>query len=50
MKSKINFINGNVTKNLFQMFIPLFLAMVLTMMYNLVDSLWAKRILLRQKK
>ena len=28
MKSKINFMNGNVTKNLFQMFIPLFLAMI----------------------
>lgn len=45
MKSKINFMNGNVTKNLFQMFIPLFLAMVLTMMYNLVDSLWVGNML-----
>ncbi len=40
MKSKIDFINGNTTKSLLKLFVPLMLAMTLTMAYSMVDSLW----------
>lgn len=40
MKSRIDFVGGNTKKSLLTMVIPLLLAMILTMAYNLVDSLW----------
>lgn len=45
MESKIDFINGQTRKSLFQMVIPLFVAMVLMMAYNIVDSLWVGNLL-----
>lgn len=45
MKSKIDFMNGNTTKNLLTMVMPLLAAMILTMAYNLVDSLWVGNLL-----
>ena len=39
MKSNIDFINTNTTKALLKLFIPLMLAMTLTMAYSMVDSL-----------
>ena len=45
MKSKIDFIEGNTRKNLMKMFIPLFLAMTLTMLYSMVDGLWVGNML-----
>ena len=45
MKSKIDFIEGNTHKNLMKLFIPLFLAMTLTMLYSMVDGLWVGNML-----
>lgn len=45
MTSKIDFINGDIRKSLVKMFIPLFLAMTLTMIYSMVDSLWVGNLL-----
>lgn len=40
MKSNIDFIGENTTKSLLKLFVPLMLAMTLTMAYSMVDSLW----------
>lgn len=40
LNTKIDFINGNTKKSLFAMTLPLLISMILTMAYNLVDSLW----------
>jgi putative MATE family efflux protein len=45
MKSNIDFIGGSTRKSLMQMVIPLLCAMILTMAYNLVDSLWVGNLL-----
>ena len=45
MKSKIDFINGKTTESLLKLFIPLMLAMTLTMAYSMVDSLWVGNLL-----
>lgn len=45
MNSKIDFLEGNTRKSLLKMVIPLLCAMILTMAYNLVDSLWVGNIL-----
>lgn len=45
MKSKIDFVKGNTKKNLLLMVAPLLAAMLLTMAYNLVDSLWVGNLL-----
>lgn len=45
MNSKINFVEGNTRKCLMKMVIPLLLSMILTMTYNLVDSLWVGNLL-----
>ena len=45
MKSKIDFINGETTESLLKLFIPLMLAMTLTMAYSMVDSLWVGNLL-----
>ncbi|SEM36045.1 hypothetical protein SAMN04487770_13523 [Butyrivibrio sp. ob235] len=45
MNSKIDFINGKTYKSLMKMFMPLFAAMTLTMIYSMVDSLWVGNLL-----
>ncbi len=45
MKSKIDFVKGDTTKSLLAMVMPLLAAMILTMTYNLVDSLWVGNLL-----
>ncbi|RKM62051.1 MATE family efflux transporter [Butyrivibrio sp. CB08] len=45
MNSKIDFINGKTGKSLIKMFMPLFAAMTLTMIYSMVDSLWVGNLL-----
>ena len=45
MKSKIDFVEGNTKASLLQMVTPLLAAMILTMAYNLVDSLWVGNLL-----
>lgn len=40
MKNSIDFIGGDTRRSLLRMVGPLLAAMVLTMAYNLVDSLW----------
>ena len=45
MKNKIDFANENTGKALFQMAMPLFLATVLMLAYNLVDSIWVGNLL-----
>ena len=45
MKTNIDFINGNTTRSLLKLFIPLMLAMTLTMAYSMVDSLWVGNLL-----
>lgn len=45
MKSKIDFINGKTRSSLIKMFVPLFLAMTLTMIYNMVDNFWVGNML-----
>ncbi len=49
MKKATDFLTGNIQKNLFTMVTPLFLAMCLTMMYNMVDSLWVGNLLGEQR-
>ncbi|MBE6014645.1 MAG: MATE family efflux transporter [Lachnospiraceae bacterium] len=45
MKSKVDFINEKTTRALMKLFIPLMLAMTLTMAYSMVDSLWVGNLL-----
>ena len=45
MKSKVDFMNENTTGALIKLFIPLMLAMTLTMAYSMVDSLWVGNLL-----
>ena len=45
MKSKIDFVNGKTGSSLLRMVLPLLGAMLLTMAYNLVDSLWVGNLL-----
>ena len=45
MKSKVDFINENTTRALMKLFIPIMLAMTLTMAYSMVDSLWVGNLL-----
>ncbi|MDD6795041.1 MAG: MATE family efflux transporter [Clostridiaceae bacterium] len=45
MNSKIDFINGKARSCLFKVFVPLMIAMILNMAYNLVDSIWIGNIL-----
>jgi putative MATE family efflux protein len=45
MKSQIDFMKGSTQKSLITMVAPLLLAMILTMAYNLVDSLWVGNLL-----
>ena len=45
MKSKIDFVKGKTVKSLLLMVMPLLAAMILTMAYNLVDSLWVGNLL-----
>lgn len=40
MKNSIDFIGGDTRRSLLRMVGPLLAAMVLTMAYNLMDSLW----------
>ncbi len=45
MNCKIDFINENTSRALVKMFIPLFMAMILTMIYSTVDSFWVGNML-----
>lgn len=45
MKSKTDFVNEKTVKSLLLMVMPLLAAMILTMAYNLVDSLWVGNLL-----
>lgn len=45
MNTKIDFIKGNTKKCLLAMTIPMIMAMLLNMAYNLVDSLWIGNLL-----
>ncbi len=45
MKTKIDFINGKTTGSLLKLFVPLMMAMTLTMAYSMVDSLWIGNLL-----
>lgn len=45
MNSNIDFVNTNTTKALLKMFFPLMMAMILTMAYSMVDSLWVGNLL-----
>ena len=45
MKKDIDFINNDTGKSLMAMFIPLLFAMILTMIYSMVDSLWVGNML-----
>lgn len=45
MKSNTDFVNGDTKRSLLKMFIPLCLAMTLTMLYNMVDSFWVGNML-----
>ena len=45
MKSKIDFVKEKTVKSLLLMVTPLLAAMILTMAYNLVDSLWVGNLL-----
>lgn len=45
MNTKIDFVEGNTKKSLLTMTLPLLLAMILTMAYNIVDSLWVGNLL-----
>lgn len=45
MKSKIDFIEGDTRKCLIRMVTPLLFAMILTVAYNLVDSIWVGNIM-----
>lgn len=45
MKEKIDFVNGDTGKALLKMVLPLFMAMILMLAYNLVDSIWVGNLL-----
>lgn len=45
MKSEIDFVKGHTNQALIKMVVPLLLAMILMMAYNLVDSLWVGNLL-----
>lgn len=45
MKQKIDFVNGDTGKSLLKMVMPLFMAMILMLAYNLVDSIWVGNLL-----
>ena len=45
MKQKIDFVNDDARKSLFRMVMPLFVAMILMLAYNLVDSVWVGNLL-----
>ena len=45
MKQKIDFVNDDARKSLFRIVIPLFVAMILMLAYNLVDSVWVGNLL-----
>lgn len=45
MNSRIDFIGSDTKKSLMKMFVPLMLAMTLTMLYNMVDSFWVGNIM-----
>ena len=45
MKLNIDFVKGNTKKSLIKMFVPLLMAMTLTMIYSMVDSLWVGNLL-----
>ena len=45
MKGNTDFVNENTYRSLLRMFIPLCLAMTLTMLYNMVDSFWVGNML-----
>lgn len=45
MKQKIDFVNGNTGKALLKMVMPLLMAMILMLAYNLVDSIWVGNLL-----
>ena len=45
MNSKIDFINGDTNKSLIRMFAPLMVAMIMLMIYNMVDGLWVGNLL-----
>lgn len=45
MDSMIDFIKGSTFRSLTRMFIPLFLAMTLTMLYSMVDNFWVGNML-----
>lgn len=45
MKNKCNFVEGKTYQSLIRMFFPLMAAMILTMIYNMVDSLWVGNLL-----
>ncbi|WFR55766.1 MATE family efflux transporter [Anaerocolumna sp. AGMB13025] len=45
MKTQINFVNEKPKNGLFKITIPLIIAMILNMSYNLVDSLWIGNLL-----
>lgn len=45
MNSKIDFISENTNRALIKMFVPLFMAMLLTMIYSMVDSFWVGNML-----
>ena len=45
MHSNIDFIKGDTRQSLLKMVVPLLVSMILTMVYNLVDSLWVGNLL-----
>lgn len=45
MKKKIDFVNGDTGKTLLQMVMPLLVATILMLAYNLVDSIWVGNLL-----
>ena len=45
MKTKTDFVNGVTKRSLLSLFIPLMLAMTLTMAYSIVDGLWVGNML-----
>lgn len=45
MKTKTDFVNSDTKKNLLSLFIPLMFAMILTMVYSIVDGLWVGNML-----
>ena len=45
MNREIDFISGNARKALWKMIMPLFVAMLLMLAYNLIDSIWIGNLL-----